>query len=331
MIAEFIEGRERFYSINALIREEMGGMYGIVSVVPLRHEATVKQVYRMSGALTEEDTAALARLFGDERFFIPPAPGCYSGIPREPVTRAILLSLGGSEARLHIRCTPLTDMLDEIMTSQRACLVRDLIASALRARQDIIICGRSGIGKTRLLVTCVFPHLPTSSAYLETLPELVPILEKEYPPPNYQYYTIIQPGLTQRAMAGLGHIIQYLRSSAPEHVVLQEAHTQATGYATPTELAGLVSSGVPFTITAHPSFSSPTETAEYYREVYGIGGASTVLIQLGDSQITFVHATTRRVMVFCIVPFGSEGSVFTDRSRDLPEDILRVILLTDKS
>lgn len=327
MIAEFIGEERGFYSINARLREQDGGIYGVVSCVPLFYGASTQTVLRTSGMLTEEDMAVLSRLFGEDKFFIPPAPGCYVGIPKLPITRVIMLSMGNREAALHIRCTPLTTMLEEMMGGKRALLVRDIIAGAVAAGQSIIICGRSGIGKTRLLVTEVFPHLPSGSVYVETLPELVGFLCQAYPPPDYQYYTILQPGLTRKGALNLGDVIQFLRSSSPHHVVLQEAHTQATGYATPEELKGLVSSGVPFTITAHPSFESAIETARYYTETYGIKGAATVVIQLSDRGITFSHATSQRTMIFAIVPFSSREQVFVDTSNDLPAAINRVISL----
>lgn len=310
-----------FFSIDAtLVKQSDGELFAHVVHTPLRYSGAYYHPEIYSGVLTEEDKVWLAELFGEERFFIPREPGCYVGAPQLPITRVMLLSIG-DRGNLHIRCTPLSNPLPEAFGTEKAQFIEDLLAACVLSGSNIIICGRSGIGKTRLMASCVLPSLE-QFVYVETLPELTTWLMGQYPPPKYQYYTIMSTGLISPRHIPLAPIIQYIRSCAPKAVILQEAHTMSAGYASPDDLHGLVSSGVQFIVSAHAAFDSDVGTAQYYLKAYRLEGGSNIVIKL-DSGISFVHVTAERAMP--IYKSSRDGGSFINASCDIPERVREIL------
>lgn len=287
--------KRNFFSIDASIRQE-GTRFISATLIRYLRQLSLPPL-RVEEELSATDVGCLSELFGEE-FFIPSEPGCYSGYPRDGITRCLLYVINdrGRNAVLHIRCTPFSPWLAEefdILTEQ---FIIEFNRRALAERMNLVVCGQSGVGKTRFAVCYVLPHFPDGFFYIETIPEIREQLEKQYPPPKYKYCSIMPCGLSGGTVTSLPHAIQFARSSAVPAVVFQEAHTAGAGYAKREDIQALVSSGVPFVATAHQSFASEEDTARYYLEQYGMSGGQNLVVILRPGQITYVYAARDMVL-----------------------------------
>ncbi len=321
-----------FYSLDIALSKHSNGVFAKMFARIMGSAKTETE----TGVCSTADLEQIAELF-DAGSFRWPSTGVYFGRPKGSLTRIVAYVQDQYRMNIHLRRTPFDSggVLSAFGDAVQGC-VADVVAAAVRERMNIIIIGASGVGKTRFMRSYVWNHFYNQRnpvLYIETVPEMAHTLHEHYP--NGIYVSVFPTGLAPEPVSlrdAIDSAVLFARTSGVGGVVFQESHFVGTrekfeGYGAAEHIRELVSSGVPYVTTMHPSTRRPEEAIEYYRQILKEFVGETIVVSLGGDVITLLYMTGKQQMVFFearSLNMGVEPRV--DTSVVLPEGIRQILL-----
>ncbi|WP_347245058.1 hypothetical protein [Thermogutta sp.] len=270
-------------------------------------------------------------------FFVPPVGGTYFGRPDvdKGITRIVMFTEGsGGKTVIHIRSTPLTPPMFDWYPAGGGdawTMFTDMVQAAIVHRVSFILCGATGGGKTRLLVSGIFPFLcwrGSKVLYVEFYPELAERLRREYAGPHI-FLSLRSPGVGQETALPLEDVIRMARTADVNYVVFQEVY-MSTGLgfgASMQHVADLAASGIPFAFTTHPSGDNAVLTARRYREtIYVPCRMLVIVVARREIQAVYSSPDAGEILIWECKPDEENGVVYRAYPHaSLPEGLRGII------